>query len=976
MAVRCDTPRRAPVALRTQRSRRFVSGSWSGSWARLLVGVALITGCERGGATTTPDTKADTKKGEHTGKLDPRVADPREDSGLPDAPVEPAAETPPRVRPGPVEVTDRDAAMAAVVHGNPDGGVAWLRDHIKAKPKDTTARIALARGLITTGALDDAAKVLEDAKGAPLEVDVVQLRVWLHRQRSQLAAAEKVLDEAVRKHPNGVALIGDQIALRVDTGRRDDPKTRALIDAMYDAYDSGKVASAAELLAVAIAAHARGGKGGYHDANMVLEAAEALEPVDTGSWIGDRVRLLRGNVFLEKYAADEAATTFELLLARDPWHPEALVGMAQVHLEQLRLAGAARFASEALQVDPNNADAHAALARVALIEGRHDELEAHVNKAALVRSPGHVRSLAVVAARAIAEGDRKAYGGAEARVLADNPQGGAFFRDLSEILVFLHLYPEADTALREAVRLSPSDPHNQSAYGLNLLRLGDEPAGRAALEKAWKGDPFNERTRNVLDLYEKRLDKHYGVATSGELTVRLPTEDREFIEPVLVGMAQKSRAALDGHYKTSAGKLRLEFFADADEFSVRTVGVPSLGAVAVCFGPVITFIGPYQGRVNLDLVMRHEMAHVYAIRRSKGRVPRWFTEGLSEWESEQADPAWSRESAGLLVEARKHGKLRKISELELAFIRAESSVMMEAAYATSAYAIRYLAATYGRPKLIKILDGYGAGKHTPELFLEHFGKSVDQIDRDFDEWFVDELGRKQSGWTPSRKPGDDPRDTLWRSAGEQIEGNELDEAVRTLEKLIASKGDGFGPRMGIAEILMQGKDPQLAKRHLEAARKFSTESTEPLVKLAELARKAGNVDDEKRVLRAALAIDADSFDPAGRLLMLAAVTDDADALAYATARVAALAPLHPMSLAARALALAGSGKKPAAKSHVARATTALERVEGRGPADTFVVLALAQRATGDEPGAAETIAGLAKADLPKVARRKLGLDKG
>jgi tetratricopeptide (TPR) repeat protein len=971
MVVRCDTPRRA-----VRRSVRPRSRARHGVIAS-LVAMALVGACERRGGSATPnDVAVKSPRGDADagGKLDPKLADPREHSGVPDAPVEAAVETKPRERPSPVEVADREAALGAVVRGNPDGGVAWLRTHVAAKPKDTTARIALARGLVATGNLDEATKVLEDAKGAPLDVEVVQIRVALLRQRSQLKQAEALLDEAVRKHPKAVALVGDQIALRVDTGRRDDPKTRALIDAMYDAYDAGKVETAAELLAVAIAAHARGGKGGYHDANMVLEAAEALEPVDAGSWIGDRVRLLRGNVFLEKYASDEAATTFEMLLGRDPWHPEALVGMAQVHLDQLRLAAAARTASEALQVDPHNADAHAALARVALIEGRHAELETHIRDEALVRSPGHVRSLAVVAAQAIAEGDTKAYEAAHARVLADNPRGGAFFRDLSEILVFLHLYPEADAALAEAVKLAPGDPHNQSAYGLNLLRLGDEEAGRAALAKAWKGDPFNERTRNVLDLYEKRLDKHYGVATSGALTVRLPTEDREFVEPVLLGMAQKSLTALDAHYKTSTGKLRLEFFADADEFSVRTVGVPSLGAVAVCFGPVITFIGPYHGRVNLDLVMRHEMAHVYAIRRSKGRVPRWFTEGLSEWESEQADPAWARESAALLTSAREAGKLRKISELELAFIRAESSVMMEAAYATAAYAIRYLAATYGRPKLIAILDGYGAGKHTPELFAEHFGKSEAEIDREFDAWFAAELAAKHSGWMPDPNGGDDPRDALWRTAGEQLQKDERDEAVRTLEKLVASDGDGFAPRMGLAEILMQGKDPKLAKRHLEAARKFSVESTEPLVKLAELARQAGDVDEEKRVLRAALAIDADSFDPAGRLLMLAAVTDDRDSLAYASARTAGLAPLHPISLAARALTLATSGKAPAAKAHVARAKTALENTEGRGPADTFVVLALAQRAIGDDAGAKATIAKLAKAPLPKVARRKLGLE--
>lgn len=942
-------------------------GRFRGSALWLLVALA----CRPAASTKPPAGAPDVAKGEPgAATVDPEAADPREDSGDPDAPADAAAPQL-RERPAPVPVDGRDAAMQAVVRGNPGGAIAALEKHLKDKPGDVDARIALARAHLAGGAIDDAKKVLEDAKGKPLDVEIVQVRVALARMRGDLAGAMKLLDEAQRKHPDALPLVGDRIALLVDTGHRDDPKTTALIDQMYDAYDAGKAKTTAELLAVAIAAYTRGGKGGFHDANMVLEAAETLDPVDAGTWVGDRVRLLRGSIFLEKYAADEAATTFEMLLARDPWHVDALAGMAMVNVESLRFAAAARAATEALMVDPHHADAHAALARIALIEGRHDELRAHTSGEALKRNPGHARSLAVVAAEAIANGDRKAYAIARDRVLADNPKAGGFFRDLSDILGFLHLYPEADEVLREGAKLSPNDPYVQSALGLNLLRLGDEALGREALDRAWKRDPFNERTRNTLDLYEDRLDKHYTVETKGDLTVRLPTEDREFVQPILLASAERSKKALDGFYKIDAGKLRLEFFASPEEFSVRTIGVPSLGAVAVCFGPVITFIGPYHGHVNLDLVMRHELAHVYAIRRSKGRVPRWFTEGLSEWESEQADPAWARESAALLTAAKKQGKLRKLSELELAFIRAESPMMMEAAYATAAYAIRYLAATYGREKLIAILDGYAEGKHTDVLFAKHFGKPLETVEREFEAWFSAQLAAKLSGWSPDGAKPDDERSKLWASAQEQVEAKDNAAAIRTLESLAAKKGDGFSVRMALAELVMDGKSPAAAKRHLEAAMKFMTESIEPHVRLAKLARDAGDIAEEKKVLRAALAIDADSLDPAARFLMLALVTDDADAIALGQARVAALAPLHPIALAARAIALSKSGKAADAKAHVARADAALKNTQGRGPADTLVVVALAHRATGDKAGADAMVKQLGKADIPAAARKKL-----
>ena len=47
----------------------------------------------------------------------------------------------------------------------------------------------------------------------------------------------------------------------------------------------------------------------------------------------------------------------------------------------------------------------------------------------------------------------------------------------------------------------------------HLLRTGDEPAARAALEAAFKADPFNAVTKNLLDLLDT-LDKFVTSATA------------------------------------------------------------------------------------------------------------------------------------------------------------------------------------------------------------------------------------------------------------------------------------------------------------------------------------------------------------------------------------------------------------------------------------------------------------------------------
>ncbi|MEM7157189.1 MAG: tetratricopeptide repeat protein [Myxococcota bacterium] len=877
-----------------------------------------------------------------------------------------------RQRPEPQTVGDRDAALDAVLRGNPEGAIEFLAGFVGEHADDVEARMALARAQIMVGSLDDAAATLADPAGAPDDLRVVQQRAKLAWRQGKADEATQLLEQASRAHPDDVPLRGELLRVMVQRGRGDEPAAKALVDGLYDAYDDGSAKGPRALVAVAQAALAQGGTGAFHDANMVLQEAEDLAPVSKGEQIADDVLLLRGDMFLDKYAESEAAETFGLLLERDPWHPDALAGMARVHMSGLRFADAARFAEEVLQVDPHHPDAHAVLGRIALIEGRREEARRRSTEESLAVNPSHTGGLAVLAALAIAEGKPDAYASWRDRALVHDRRGRDFFIDLSDILGFLHLYPEADEALREGVKLAPRDPGVQSALGLNLLRLGREKEGREALATAWKRDRFNERTRNVLDLYEETIDRHYEERTEGELTVRLPTEDREFIEHGLLDSVRHSRDELDGHYGMKAGQLRLEFFSDPRAFSVRTVGVPSLGALAVCFGPVITFVGPYSGAYNIDMVVRHELGHTYAIALSGGRVPRWFTEGLSEWESELADPAYARESAALLSQAREAGKLRRLSELELAFIRANSGAMMEVAYATAAYAMRYLGRTYGRPKLIEILRGYREGADTDTLFKQHLGKPISEVEKDFEAWFFDQLDTKISGWEPARSGKGDERDELLKKAIQQASAGDTNEATRTLEGLLTKGGDGFAPRMMLAKMLVDGPNPGAAKRHLEAARGHHTEAIEPLVMLANLARTEGMVDDEKTHLQAAMKIDGDSIEPAARLLMLGIVTHDDAARDLGLARIRGIAPLHPIALSAQALKMSKD------KSERARAGKFLRRAlrdlqPGQGPADTFVVVALAADAL-DQTNDAKTMAQAALADkaLPKAARDRLG----
>src|SRR5690606_28125608 len=115
-----------------------------------------------------------------------------------------------------------------------------------------------------------------------------------------------------------------------------------------------------------------------------------------------------------------------------------------------------------------------------------------------------------------------------------------------------------------------------------------------------------------------------------------------FCEESYRTLSEKYRYVPKGS-EAAGGKILSEWFSDSRGFSVRTLGFTHLGALGVCFGPLIIMTSPgahRPGTYSWARTFHHELAHTMTVGISRGRTPRWLTEGLSTYEEKVANPSW------------------------------------------------------------------------------------------------------------------------------------------------------------------------------------------------------------------------------------------------------------------------------------------------------------------------------------------------
>jgi len=791
------------------------------------------------------------------------------------------------------------------------GDYAAAIDAFKAiKGKDAAAaQVRLARVQLRTGQYAAAAETAAAAaKSAPRPIadDAKVLQAEAYRAVGRNAEARALLEDVVKRSPKHLRARAQLGLVYRDIG--ENRLATKIWNQFFDEHEAGTLdkSRAENLVYLAIAARYL---EDFHGANETLQEAVARD----SNYVDANIEW--GWLFLDKYNAAEAETSFDQALKIDPKHPEAHAGLARVKLEQsYDYRGAESEIDRALAANPKQPQALAVRAEMQIDNSEHVAADKTLTQILEV-NPNDAVALTLQAASAWLQDDPARFDALKKKVLAQNGQYARFYHVIADFAVKVHRYKEAIALEQEALKLDPKYSPALAGIGTGYLRMGDETQGLKYLEDAARRDGFNVRTYNILNLFTRTIPNTYTTFAAGKtFRFRVAKDEQTMLSRYLPRLLNKAWADMVKRYGyTPTMPITIELFNDPEHYSVRTVGLPNLGALGVCFGQVITALSPSNGNFNWGMILWHELGHVFAIQMSNSRVPRWYTEGLSEVETILARREWRRENDVDIWMALSENQLPSVAELNSRFLRADDINDMVVAYHLSSVTMEFIVRRFGFPKVVEGLKLFGKGKSTVEVIPAITGLSIPDFDRELRKYLDQRLAVYKGSFkldvsrygelkpleiAAAAKPQDadaqadvgigylaaerpekaeaaiaaalklDPKNkkALWASAEIAAAKGDRDTARKSVLDLIAAGGDGYDARMRLAGIAAEQGNTGEAEQQWKKAKTLDPERSEVSMRLFDLYTKTNREDLAVAELERYVTIEQMEYAPVKKLV--------------------------------------------------------------------------------------------------------------
>jgi tetratricopeptide (TPR) repeat protein len=566
----------------------------------------------------------------------------------------------------------------------------------------------------------------------------------------------------------------------------------------------------------------------YVEANDVFRALVAAHPRNA------EYRVRWGRLFLERFQPLDAAQLFNEALDIQPKRADALLGLALVAADGFE-AQATHFAHQALDADPHLLEAQELLARLALEDSNPAKAAEEAHKALAMSA--HATQAKAILATIDWLNDKPD--------TPWDPHSGPAYETAARIFVLNRRYEDAIKLFRKAIAAQPDLWSAHSQLGINLMRLGLEDEARAELELCYQNDYKDKPTVNTLRLMDSY--KNFITYKTDRTVLRLHKKEAELLHPYFEAEMLRALDTYDKKYGFKLNRpVQVEVYPDHEDFAVRTMGMPGLGALGVTFGYVVAMDSPSgrpPGTFHWASTMWHELSHVYVLNMTNFRVPRWFTEGLAVHEETAASPEWGDRLDPHVIMALKDNKLLPVAELDRGFVRPEYPTQVVVSYFEAGRMCDYINSKWGWSKLLAMIHDFAGGATTPEVIEKELGVKPEEFDKGFMAALTAETKKTVDGF-------DKWRDELKEVAAE-YKAHDYESMIRDGSSIRDTYPD-YVEAGNVYQFLADGYlakgDKKAAIAELERYAKVGGRSPDTLKQLATLLEEAGNRKEAADVL--------------------------------------------------------------------------------------------------------------------------------
>lgn len=454
----------------------------------------------------------------------------------------------------------------------------------------------------------------------------------------------------------------------------------------------------------------------YNDANEIFKQLVALQPKNAD------FRVRWGRMYLDHSQPSDARDLFAEALEIKKDHAGALLGLALVAAQNFEHR-AADLARKALESDPSLLEAQELLARLALEDSDNPKAAEEARKA-LAMNANSVQGRAILATMDWL---------ADKKETSWDPHTALGYETAGHFFVLNRRYEEGIQYYRKAIELDPQLYSARSQLGINLMRLGQNEEAYKQLETCFKNGFQDKATGNSLTLMDSY--KNFQTFTTDRTVLKLHKKEAELLRPYFESEMQRAIATYEKKYKLKLDKpVQVEVYPDHEDFAVRTLGMPGLGALGVTFGYSVAMDSPSgrkPGTFHWASTMWHELSHVFTLTATGHRVPRWFTEGMAVHEETAISPDWGDRLGPDVIASIKDKKLLPISELDRGFVHPVAPSQVIVSYFQAGRICDYINDKWGFDTLLAMLHDFGTGADTATVIRKELKIEPAEFDTQF-----------------------------------------------------------------------------------------------------------------------------------------------------------------------------------------------------------------------------------------------------